>query len=863
MNLEKDKSYSITYATKSGETKSIELTPEQDMNTPKLINYIKKQDNEFFKLLDDKTECLNTDKNLNQLEESNMDNEMLRGKDILYVLEDYTQEIGEDIDLSKFLQYVNKAQNLNVDTSEVTDWISDKPAEKIALAYQYLDEKTAMNLIKECYGDEFFDKFQEFLDKELKTLDTHKIHYIDESKSMSLRESKYKFNSIEFEKSIPHNMRFKDYEVLENSYDLFWVTQAPFDMNDLKQFQKALINDTPFAKAYVTVRDFSTYNPNEVNTKNIFAIVTFDKIDATGYMKACEEEGWLDEDEKDPSTWVINNVVTSESDSDSDEGTLTEAEDKDTQNSNTIPADTDVELDIDFEDVDTYTDEDVNSADTDTENQEEISNNIETATEEVSKEATDTDVLAVEVSNSSIDVLIADEQSAIDGYNAFLAQCKDTLLPALYNVLETEIKEIIADEEEHITKLNTIKSAFHLQATPLDESKKLNEGKIDYLKEIQNIVEQAQYNMGLDEFFKFLTDLKDYVDAKHYDNEPVDESKSIKTEVFDKGNTIFELKLDCSNEDTFDVGEMLSKNVAKELRKVADKLDDTIDQGPIMDINGNKVGSYGFGYEGVMSSLDESKEIKTESIEDGATIFEMKFDCSNEDTFGVGYDLEDSVSKVVEEVASKIKAGRLDGAIMDINGNKIGSYGLGYEGVQIGLQESKSIKTESVGDSIFELKINTNSDAFGEDTRDVLAEVSRILIKVANNLDYTDNKTILDLNGNKIGSYGFGYEGVQIGLQESKSIENYFENIDTLEALKDRVDELYDEEKIDDDKYDEVIDYLDQRIEEVDNYIEARSKVTNTDERDIAGIIEDNTIDAIKTIGKMLNESKDLDKSNK
>lgn len=152
---------------------------------------------------------------------------------------------------------------------------------------------------------------------------------------------------------------------------------------------------------------------------------------------------------------------------------------------------------------------------------------------------------------------------------------------------------------------------------------------------------------------------------------------------------------------------------------------------------------------------------------------------------------------------------------------------------------------------------------FMEENPQFIAEVSRILIKVANDLDYTDNKTILDLNGNKIGAYGFGYEGVQIGLQESKSIENYFENIDTLEALKDRVDELYDEEKIDDDKYDEVIDYLDQRIEEVDNYIEARSKVTNTDERDIAGIIEDNTIDAIKTIGKMLNESKDLDKSNK
>ena len=117
------------------------------------------------------------------------------------------------------------------------------------------------------------------------------------------------FSGVEFEKSIPHNMRFKDYEILENPYDLFWVTQEPFDMNDLKQFQKALINNTPFAKAYVTVRDFSVYDPNEIYTKDIFAIVTANKIDATGYMKACEEEGWLEDDEKDPSTWVITESV--------------------------------------------------------------------------------------------------------------------------------------------------------------------------------------------------------------------------------------------------------------------------------------------------------------------------------------------------------------------------------------------------------------------------------------------------------------------------------------------------------------------------------------------------------------------------
>ena len=72
------------------------------------------------------------------------------------------------------------------------------------------------------------------------------------------------------------------------------------------------------------------------------------------------------------------------------------------------------------------------------------------------------------------------------------------------------------------------------------------------------------------------------------------DANNLKKLLLEKGNTIFELKLDCSNEDTFDVGEMLSKNVAKELRKVADKLDDTIDQGPIMDINGNKVGKWEF-----------------------------------------------------------------------------------------------------------------------------------------------------------------------------------------------------------------------------------------------------------------------------
>jgi len=94
------------------------------------------------------------------------------------------------------------------------------------------------------------------------------------------------------------------------------------------------------------------------------------------------------------------------------------------------------------------------------ENQEEVKENIDNAIEKV--ENTEKNTIAIESSNSSIDILLASEQSAIDTYNSFLNQSKEILIPTLYEVLEKEIQEIIKDEEEHITKLNTIKEAFHI-----------------------------------------------------------------------------------------------------------------------------------------------------------------------------------------------------------------------------------------------------------------------------------------------------------------------------------------------------------------------------------------------------------------
>ena len=84
------------------------------------------------------------------------------------------------------------------------------------------------------------------------------------------------------------------------------------------------------------------------------------------------------------------------------------------------------------------------------------------------------------------------------------------------------------------------------------------------------------------------------------------ESEKI-NEVFETGNAIFELKFDCSNEETYGTGIELSGNIAETLKGIAGKIESSGDtEGPIMDINGNKVGSYGLGYKDVVSTLEEN-----------------------------------------------------------------------------------------------------------------------------------------------------------------------------------------------------------------------------------------------------------------
>lgn len=86
---------------------------------------------------------------------------------------------------------------------------------------------------------------------------------------------------------------------------------------------------------------------------------------------------------------------------------------------------------------------------------EEVANDIQTA-----RENSENDTLSIEQVASSLDVLVVDEEGAIDGYKSYLDQAKKVVSDELYQELDNQMQEIIKDEKDHIVKLNTIKDTL-------------------------------------------------------------------------------------------------------------------------------------------------------------------------------------------------------------------------------------------------------------------------------------------------------------------------------------------------------------------------------------------------------------------
>ena len=122
----------------------------------------------------------------------------------------------------------------------------------------------------------------------------------------AVAEQQPRFNSFEFEKLIPHNMRFKE-TALVNGNEMYWVTQEIFTAGDLRNFQQAVQSyNGDIKKFYVTPRDLSpSYSFEKDMEKKVLAVITPDTILQDDYIQAVRNEGLGDylqpEEKADPA----------------------------------------------------------------------------------------------------------------------------------------------------------------------------------------------------------------------------------------------------------------------------------------------------------------------------------------------------------------------------------------------------------------------------------------------------------------------------------------------------------------------------------------------------------------------------------
>lgn len=285
---------------------------------------------------------------------------------------------------------------------------------------------------------------------------------------------------------------FEDVDITDKEIDIMVAYSLDPELGDTDSYDAFL---TTLAKE-LKVDPMTAEDARKANiiTVDLYQWVSdhFDKLDSLLDVSASDKE-----EEAIRITEMMEGIISGAA---SDEfynelmrgKSLTEADDEDDEEFEEVETDEikePIEQEEEFEEI--PTDSDIIGNENDNteelpgtgESTEETKEAVKDAIDEVKENITAEDAFAVETSNSSISVLIADEQSAIDGYNAFLNQTRDTLIPALYEVLEKEIQEIIADEEDHINKLNAIKDNFKLDnIPPINESKEIKEEDISNLK---------------------------------------------------------------------------------------------------------------------------------------------------------------------------------------------------------------------------------------------------------------------------------------------------------------------------------------------------------------------------------------------
>lgn len=187
------------------------------------------------------------------------------------------------------------SEKAKVDNEDKTDFETFKVVYKGAIDDKCLEEFGTIDDTKlwEDTAKEMFLKSAEYIPEADKKADGE-LEKKTEGRTLKEDQSKAKeleFSSLEFEKQIPNVMRWKEWSVV-NDLDLYWITQQFFNEEDVKAFAEAF-KTTGFDKAFVTVRDLSTYEYVRDLASKVFVVVNKDgTYDMTDYLNTCESEGY-------------------------------------------------------------------------------------------------------------------------------------------------------------------------------------------------------------------------------------------------------------------------------------------------------------------------------------------------------------------------------------------------------------------------------------------------------------------------------------------------------------------------------------------------------------------------------------------
>lgn len=446
MLYNKDKEYTLKYITTSGDKKELKYTPEKDMSVPQIINMLKEKDSSFFTLLKEDIKMVNENKliederviinNLYDLLEYR-DFELITVEDSKYDMSaDYYCQPNDSNPYQTFL--VRLAKSLKINPVDIDD----------------INNLTTVIVNMEDWVIPNFDTMEDLFgvggadeEDEIKGLIEFSMVALIEGNAATWAYEELN-KQAKFTESIDNGMQgLEAVSVLDENKQ---EDEIPYDNTTPKKCPKC-------GKTYI---DFPALSRRD-NKTYICPDCGVDEA-MEDYFKAMSKQESLTESipiTNDDLRDKYNEYIT-----EIDPDTTMSFEEFKQSYIDTVKPDGES-----FELVES-TEQLKGTGEDQTQTQEDV----EQAVSEV-ENPTEEDKFAVETANSNIEVLIADEQQAIDGYKAFLHQCKETIVPTLYDVLQKEVNEIIADEEDHINKLNTIKSAFHLQDVPLDESKQLKE----------------------------------------------------------------------------------------------------------------------------------------------------------------------------------------------------------------------------------------------------------------------------------------------------------------------------------------------------------------------------------------------------